>query len=113
MSSGPITSGQSAVVLHVGTQIIPIGESWQVQPSEPGGHASAQSASSLQGSGPIMPPPAPGPVGIIPPVPGPGAAPAAPPPAPGPSPPSDEPPAAAAPAGTPPAPAPWPPAPSS
>jgi hypothetical protein len=48
--------GQSASVLQVGTQIMPMGEFEQVQPVELGGQAPAQSLSIEQDFGPIMPP---------------------------------------------------------
>ena len=65
---GPI--GQSVAVVHVGTQIIPIGESLQVQPFEPGGHAFVQSEASMHDCGPIPPaPPVSPPPAPIPPVP--------------------------------------------
>ena len=44
----PAIIGQSADVVHVGMQIIPIGESAHVQPFEPGGQAFVQSAGVVQ-----------------------------------------------------------------
>ena len=59
---GPI--GQSALVVQVGMQAIPIGVCPQVQPFEPGGQSAAvQSAWLAQALGPIMPP---SPIGIPP-----------------------------------------------
>ena len=44
--------GQSAVVVQVGTQAMPIGVLLHVQPREPGGHALVQSAVDVQERGP-------------------------------------------------------------
>jgi hypothetical protein len=49
--------GQSALVLQVGMQAIPIGVCPQVHPIEPGGQsATVQSPALAQAFGPIMPP---------------------------------------------------------
>ena len=48
--------GQSAVVVHVGTHIIPIGVVEHVQPADPGGHAPVHCAVLVHARGPVMPP---------------------------------------------------------
>jgi hypothetical protein len=53
----PGRTGQSASVEQVGTQRCPAGVDAQVQPAEPAGQASAQSAVEVQLVGPVVPPP--------------------------------------------------------
>lgn len=56
MPIGPI--GQSAFVVHVGMQSIPMGVCPHVQPIEPGGQSAiAQSAGVVHAFGPIIIPP--------------------------------------------------------
>ena len=44
--------GQSAAAMHVGTQMLPIGDWAHVHPTEPAGHALTQSAATAQAMGP-------------------------------------------------------------
>jgi hypothetical protein len=61
-----IPAGQSASLVHVGIQAIPIGVEPQVQPTEPGGHAPTHSDAIVQALGPIIPVPLLAPLPLLP-----------------------------------------------